>query len=213
MLLPAHGILSTKRHGAIVSTRSVGGYEIKLTYHVGQVEANLNSHGSTHGGWNMWPQGSWRTSVPRVKSSVQMTQLCGDGSVGDGGSGTDEGDEGDGGSETDEGDGGNGARVGNPSSVAVGGLARRSTRLHHETESLRATNGSSPPISGSYWMTGILFSAGISMPLLTHRGGGRLCQWATRTAEMMPMVTPMTTATVMNVCKPVHAIVDKFKLA
>lgn len=163
-------ILSTKRHRAIVSVRGVGGPESnQLTYHVGQVEAIRNSHGSTHGGWNRWPQGSRRTSVPRAKSSIQMAQPSTDGSVGDGGRGTiegeegeegeeggegDNGDVGDGGSETNEGDGGNGAWAGNSSSFAVGWLVqhrtRPRTRLHRGTTALGATNGSCPPISGSY---------------------------------------------------------------
>ncbi len=61
-------------------------------------------------------------------------------------------------------------------------------------------------------MTGILLSAIIAMPLLILREGARLCHWPARTAEKMPMPTQRPTVTRMNVCKPVHAIVDMFKL-
>lgn len=44
------------------------------TYHSGQVPDTLISQGSIHCGWNLWLQGSTRTSSPRVKSSVHIEQ-------------------------------------------------------------------------------------------------------------------------------------------
>ena len=44
----------------------------QLTYQSGQVPDTFISHGSTHGGWNLWSQGRTLTSSPARKSSVQI---------------------------------------------------------------------------------------------------------------------------------------------
>src|SRR4051812_42892405 len=46
--------------------------EERLTYHRGQVAAKLASQGSMHRGWKICPQGSLRTFMPLLKSSVQI---------------------------------------------------------------------------------------------------------------------------------------------
>lgn len=50
--------------------------DIRDMYQRGQVKERCNSHGSIQAGWNLWPQGSGRNSIPFPKSSVQIEQLC-----------------------------------------------------------------------------------------------------------------------------------------
>ena len=59
-------VASTASPSAVRGRRSIR--------HKGQVPETLSSHGSTHSGWNLWLQGSTRTSSPRLKSSVQIEQ-------------------------------------------------------------------------------------------------------------------------------------------